>query len=87
MKTGYIPIRKSSLNLPEMKAFFETKPFYKTAFEQSEYAFSYWHFDAMGTMDSLIVEVLEKIERGVSTTKEGMKWLQETTVEEIEASM
>ncbi|HNW47415.1 MAG TPA: ABC transporter substrate-binding protein [Thermotogota bacterium] len=87
MKTGYIPIRKSSLALPEMKAFFETNPFYKTAFEQSEYAFSYWHFDAMGTMDGLITEVLEKIERGVSSPKEGMRWLQETTIEEIEASL
>jgi len=41
----------------------------------------------MGTMDGLITEVLEKIERGVSSPKEGMRWLQETTIEEIEASL
>jgi sn-glycerol 3-phosphate transport system substrate-binding protein len=87
MKTGYIPIRKSALDLPEMKTFFEEKPFYKTAFEQSEYAFSYWHFDAMGTMDSLISEILEKIEMGIESPENGMEWLNEKTIEEIEASL
>lgn len=86
MKTGYVPIRKSALDLPEMKTFFEKNPYYKTAFEQSDYAYAYWHFDAMGTMDALISEILEKIERALVTPKEGMEWLNDKTLEEIAAS-
>lgn len=85
MKTGYLPIRKSALELPEMKHFMDENPLWKVAFEQLEFSFAYWHFDEMGAMDNFIWEALEKIERGVSSPEEAMKWLTKSLREEIEA--
>jgi len=86
METGYLPIRKSALELPVMKKFMAENPEWKIAFEQLEFSFAYWHFDEMGTMDNLIWEALEKIERNVSSPEEAMKWLTKTLHTEIEAN-
>jgi len=83
IKTGYVPTRKSSLKLPEMEEFFNKNPMYKVAFEQLEYGFSYWHFEAMGTIDSMIAQKLEEIERGVYTPKNAMITLTEELKLEI----
>jgi sn-glycerol 3-phosphate transport system substrate-binding protein len=71
--TGYIPIRKSILDLPSIKQFLKSNPVYKVAYEQLAYAFSYWHFEMMGEMDRILYESLEKIERGLETPEEAMQ--------------
>ncbi|MCK5199245.1 MAG: ABC transporter substrate-binding protein, partial [Spirochaetales bacterium] len=62
VNTGYIPPRKAVLEEESVKAFLETAPMFKVAFEQLQYASSYWHFNEMGTMDSFIWEALDKME-------------------------
>jgi len=52
-----------------------------------EFAFAYWHFNEMGTMDSLIWEALEKIERNVMSPADAMKWLSKELKAEIEANL
>lgn len=87
IKTGYIPTRKSALELPEVQQFVRDTPMYGMAFEQLQYGFSYWHFNEMGTMDNLIWEALEKIERDVMSPADAMKWLSEELKAEIEANL
>lgn len=86
IKTGYIPIRKSVLELPDVKKFMEENPNYKVAFEQMKYGKAYWHFEQMGTMDALLYEYLDKIERGVLTPEKAMKEAAEKLKAEIERS-
>ena len=83
IKTGYIPIRKSVLEVPEVKEFLEKNPKYRVAFEQMKYGEAYWHFEQMGLMDALLTEYLDKIERGVLTPAEAMKEAAEKLRKEI----
>lgn len=87
LKTGYIPTRKTALELPSVQKFMEDVPMYKAAFKQLEYGYAYWHFNEMGTMDDLIWEALEKIEREIMTPGYAMKWLSRELKAEIEANM
>ncbi|MDI3524449.1 ABC transporter substrate-binding protein [Kosmotoga sp.] len=84
IKTGYIPIRESVLEVPEVKKFMEENPHYRVAFEQMKYGKAYWHFEQMGTMDYLLYEYLDKIERGILTPEEAMKEAAEKLKKEIE---
>ncbi|ACR79645.1 MULTISPECIES: ABC transporter substrate-binding protein [Kosmotoga] len=84
IKTGYIPIRESVLEVPEVKKFMEENPDYRVAFEQMKYGKAYWHFEQMGTMDYLLYEYLDKIERGILTPEEAMKEAAEKLKKEIE---
>jgi sn-glycerol 3-phosphate transport system substrate-binding protein len=59
---------------------------YEVAFEQLKYGFSYWHFNEMGTMDDLIWEALEKIEREIATPEEAMDWVSSELEYEIEVN-
>jgi len=86
MATGYLPIRKSCLELPEMKQFLEENPHFKVPFEQLQYGYAYWHFMEMGTMDALLREALEKIEYGVMGPEQAMKWAAEELRKEIAES-
>jgi len=70
--TGYVPIRKSILESPEIKKLFEEKPQYKAGFEQLEIASTYPHFWEMGMMDSLFRKAIEKVELGEATPKEAL---------------
>jgi len=60
---------------------------WRVAFEQLTFAYSYWHFNEMGTMDTMISETLEKIERGVSSPDDAMKTLTSDLKAEIEANL
>jgi sn-glycerol 3-phosphate transport system substrate-binding protein len=71
MTTGYVPVRKSSLSVPEVKAASET-PLYKIGLAQLADSWAYWHFDEMGTMDLLIGQALERLEKGKQTPSEAM---------------
>ncbi len=81
--TGYIPIRKSALEMDEMVELFKNNPLYETPFRQLEYAFSYWHFDQMGNMDSLFWEAVENIEREVMSPEAAMKDISKRLKEEM----
>lgn len=87
METGYLPTRKSALELPETQQFMESTPMWRVAFEQLTFAFSYWHFNEMGTMDTMIAEALEKIERGVSSPADAMRELTGDLKAEIKANL
>lgn len=86
INTGYIPPRKAVLEEESVKNFLENAPMFKIAFEQLQYASSYWHFNEMGTMDSLIWEALEKMELEDLGAAETMEWLSNQLKIEIEAN-
>ncbi len=69
LKTGYLPIRKSGLSLPEAKEAVTSNQMYSVAFDQLDTAWSYWHFEQMGTMDQLLAQALDALERNVLSPK------------------
>ena len=71
--------------MPKVRKFMEENPNYRVAFEQMKYGRAYWHFEQMGTMDALLYEYLDKIERGVLTPEEAMKEAAEKLRKEIES--
>lgn len=86
VNTGYIPPRKAVLEEESVKKFLDESPMFRVAFEQLEYATSYWHFNEMGTMDSFIWEALEKMEIEKLSPSDTMKWLNDALTEEIKAN-
>ncbi len=82
MATGYVPVRKSSVNVPSVKAVSET-PLYKIALAQLKDSWAYWHFNEMGTMDLLIGQALERLEKGKQQPAEAMT----ASVAELKAEM
>lgn len=72
LKTGYLPIRKSGLELDVAKKALSENPMYKIAFDQMDYSWSYWHFEQMGTMDSILAGTIEKIEKNVLSPKDAL---------------
>lgn len=83
VNTGYIPPRAAVLEEESVKNFLEEAPMFKVAFEQLKYASSYWHFNEMGTMDSLIMEALGKMEIENLSAEDTMKWLSDELQTEI----
>ncbi|HEY9055080.1 MAG TPA: ABC transporter substrate-binding protein [Rectinemataceae bacterium] len=73
LKTGYLPIRKSGLSLPEAKAAVEGNGMFAVAFDQLDNSWSYWHFDQMGTMDQILAQTIDTIERGAATPKNALQ--------------
>lgn len=63
LATGYLPIRKSELSDPEIQKALTENEMYKIAFKQLDYTFAYTHFEQMGTMDSLLKSMLNKLEK------------------------
>lgn len=72
IKTGYLPIRKSGLARQAAKDAIARNAMYAIAFKQMDASWSYWHFEAMGTMDSLLAQALDAIERGAQKPKEAL---------------
>jgi sn-glycerol 3-phosphate transport system substrate-binding protein len=72
MATGYVPVRKSSMEVPAVKAV-ANNPLYKVALAQLADSWAYWHFNEMGTMDLLIGQALERLEKGKQSPAEAMK--------------
>lgn len=69
LKTGYLPIRKSGLSLPDAKKAVTNNQMYAIAFDQLDISWSYWHFEQMGTMDQILAQTIDVIERNVMTPK------------------
>ncbi|MBR4121326.1 MAG: ABC transporter substrate-binding protein [Spirochaetales bacterium] len=64
LTTGYLPIRESSLELPEVQAYMESSDLYSTAIKQLDYSTAYIHFGEMGSMDTQLTWALDDIENG-----------------------
>lgn len=73
LKTGYLPIRKSGVKMPEAKETINSNEMYNVAFDQLEYAWSYWHFEQMGTMDQILVKTIDNIERSTMAPKDALQ--------------
>ena len=70
LATGYLPIRKSELNNPDIQKALSENALYSIAFKQLDYTFAYTHFEQMGTMDSLIRNMLNKLEKNRGTSQD-----------------
>ena len=64
LTTGYLPIRESSLDIPEVQAYMEKSDLYSTAIRQLDYSTAYIHFGEMGSMDTQLTWALDDIENG-----------------------
>ena len=65
LTTGYLPIRESSVDLPEVQAYMAESDLYATAIKQLDYSSAYIHFGEMGSMDTHLTFALDDIENGV----------------------
>lgn len=72
LATGYLPIRKSELSDPEIQKALENNEMYSIAFKQLDYTFAYTHFEQMGTMDSLLKSMLNKLEKNRGGTSQDL---------------
>lgn len=64
LTTGYLPIRESSLDIPQVQAYMEQSDLYSTAIKQLDYSTAYVHFGEMGSMDTQLTWALDDIENG-----------------------
>ena len=64
LTTGYLPIRESSLDIPEVKEYIADSDLYATAIKQLDYSTAYVHFGEMGSMDTQLTWALDDIENG-----------------------
>ena len=85
MATGYLPIRRSELENPDVKSALAENELYGIAFRQLDYTFAYTHFEQMGTMDSLMRNMLNKLEKGRGTGQELLDKAVKELSEEIDA--
>ena len=63
LASGYLPVRASELDLPEVKQAISDNAMYGIAFDQLGSAWSYTFFDEMGTFNTVIDAALESLER------------------------
>lgn len=71
--SGYLPIRKSSLEKADVKAYINDSSLYNVATKQLSYAWAYTHFGAMGSMDAFFWYALDDIESGKMTPEAALK--------------
>ena len=64
LTTGYLPIRESSVALPDVQAYMAESDLYATAIKQLDYSVAYVHFGEMGSMDTQLTWALDDIENG-----------------------
>ena len=64
LTTGYLPIRESSLDIPQVQAYMQESDLYSTAIKQLDYSTAYVHFGEMGSMDTQLTWALDDIENG-----------------------
>ena len=83
LASGYLPIRKSSLENADVKAYIADSELYAVATKQLSYAWAYTHFGAMGSMDNFFWYALDNIESGKSTPAEAMKQAVKETIAEL----
>ena len=64
LTTGYLPMYESAMDGEDVKAAVAEDPRRGIVYGELENAFSYWHFDEMGTMDWILGDMLGSIEAG-----------------------
>ncbi|MFW6116759.1 MAG: ABC transporter substrate-binding protein [bacterium] len=84
VETGYVPVRESILESPEIQQLFEEFPESRAGFEQLEYARTYPHFWEMGTLDDLLAQAIEKMELGTAGPQEALDEAASLLREEME---
>ncbi len=84
LSTGYLPIRKSALENPDIQEAFITNPLYKIAFDQLNNAWAYFHFSEMGTMDAFFWYALDELEKNVLTPQAALEKAAASLVKEIQ---
>lgn len=79
LTTGYLPIHKSAMEMDAVKAALAEDPRRETVYNEMQYAWSYWHFDEMGVMDTVLMDVITNLEKGMdvqSALDEGVEDLE-----------
>ena len=64
LTTGYLPIYETAMDGEAVQAAIAEDPRRGVVYEQLNNAWSYWHFDEMGTMDWILGDMLGSIEAG-----------------------
>jgi len=72
VETGYIPLRKSSIESDLIQQLFAEYPQYRAGFEQIAFAQTYQHFWQMGGMDEYLRKAIEKVELGVIKPRQAL---------------
>lgn len=83
LSTGYLPVRQSELDMPDIAAAIEQNEMYSVAFRQLTYAWAYVHFEQMGTMDLQIADALSRIEKGTRMPQEALDAALNKLIDEI----
>lgn len=84
VETGYIPIRKSSLQSELIQQLFLDSPQYQAGFEQITFAQTYQHFWQMGGMDEYLRKAIEKVELGVASPQQALDEAAQSLLEDIQ---
>jgi sn-glycerol 3-phosphate transport system substrate-binding protein len=82
LTTGYLPIRESSLDIPQVQAYMQESDLYATAIKQLDYSTAYVHFGEMGSMDTQLTWALDDIENGTDP-KRAFQDAQEQLLEDL----
>lgn len=84
LTSGYLPIRKSSLEKAEVKAAISASELYAVATKQLGYAWAYTHFAEMGSMDAMFWYALDEIEHYTKTPEKAFKDASASLLAEME---
>jgi len=82
LTTGYLPIRESSLDIPQVQTYMQESDLYSTAIKQLDYSTAYVHFGEMGSMDTQLTWALDDIENGTDP-KRAFQDAQEQLLEDL----
>jgi len=84
LSTGYLPVRKSSQQNPQVKELLASNPLYKIAFDQLSTTWAYLHFSEMGSMDGFFWYALDEIEKEVLTPSKALDKAADSLIKEME---
>ncbi|MFA6646968.1 MAG: ABC transporter substrate-binding protein [Sphaerochaetaceae bacterium] len=72
LESGYMPIRKSAIELDIIQQAFQNMPMYKTGFEQLAHGWSYINTDNYIALDGAIRRTIEKMENGTADAQQAV---------------
>lgn len=79
MRTGYVPIRRSALDVPEYKTFLEENPIAEAANKELEYGMSSPSFVGSGEYRNNLLETLDNVLVNDADIQESLKSLEAST--------
>lgn len=86
MQSGYVPIRRSALEVEEYATFLEENPAYEAATQQLEYGMSSPVFVGYGEYRNLLVETMDEVLINDANEQEALTQLDSETEEIIESN-